>query len=74
MDSCGEKALLAPDDHNIIDTLAEAWYAAGRPEVAVTWEREALLLDPENPFYISQLEKFTRALEETESVPLVENE
>ena len=65
---------LAPDDHNIIDTLAEAWFAAGRPGVAVTWEREALLLDPENPFYVSQLEKFMGAMEEAEQAPLVEIE
>lgn len=52
---------LAPEDHNIIDTLAESCYAAGDPRTAVMWEKQALELDPENAFYISQLEKFEGA-------------
>jgi uncharacterized Ntn-hydrolase superfamily protein len=52
---------MAPEDHNIIDTLAESCYAAGDPLTAVIWEKKALELDPENAFYISQLQKFEEA-------------
>jgi uncharacterized Ntn-hydrolase superfamily protein len=53
--------LMAPEDHNIIDTLAESYYAAGEPDSAVVWEERALELDPGNAFYLSQLEKFLEA-------------
>lgn len=49
---------LAPDDHNIMDTLAEAFFRSGDPESAVEWEMKALSLDPENDFYQSQLSRF----------------
>lgn len=55
---------LAPDDHNIMDTLAEAFYASGDPEKAVEWETKALELDPDNQFYLTQIEKFTEDLED----------
>jgi uncharacterized Ntn-hydrolase superfamily protein len=49
---------LAPDDPNIMDTVAEAYFAAGDKSKAVYWEKEALKLDPENEFFKGQLKKF----------------
>lgn len=54
---------LAPDEAHIIDTLAEAYYAAGDYESAVMWEEKALAKEPDNEFYIQQLEKFKKARE-----------
>lgn len=63
-----EVALMAlemePEDANIMDTLAESYYAAGNYEQAVEWETRALELDPENQFFQQQLEKFETALED----------
>jgi uncharacterized Ntn-hydrolase superfamily protein len=56
--------LLAPEDPNIMDTYAEAHYAAGNYEEAVRWEKEALKKEPGNEFFKKQLEKFERALKE----------
>jgi uncharacterized Ntn-hydrolase superfamily protein len=54
---------LAPEDANIMDTVAEAYYAAGSHQEAVDWEKRALMIDPENEFFKNQLEKFQSALE-----------
>ncbi len=60
-----EQALdLAPQDHNIMDTLAEALFRSGDSESAVEWELRALELDPDNGFYQSQLSRFRDGLEE----------
>jgi len=60
-----ETALLAhemePEDANIMDTLAESYYASGMFEEAVAWEERALELDPENQFFQQQLNKFIMA-------------
>ena len=55
---------LAPEDANIMDTVAEAYYAAGDYEEAVRWETNALKIEPENTFFLGQLEKYKRALSE----------
>ena len=47
---------------NIMDTVAEAHYAAGNYRSAVEWETRALELDPENEFFQRQLEKYQEAL------------
>ncbi len=52
---------LAPEDANIMDTLAEAHYAAGDYASAIVWEEKALSFDPDNQFFIEQLEKFREA-------------
>ena len=52
---------LAPDDANVMDTVAEAYYAAGENEKAVAWEKEALAQDPGNAFFAEQLKKFEEA-------------
>ena len=52
---------LAPDDANVMDTVAEAHYAAGDYEDAVAWEKNALAADPQNKFFDEQLKKFERA-------------
>jgi uncharacterized Ntn-hydrolase superfamily protein len=52
---------LAPDDPNVIDTLAEAWFAAGDAGTAATWEERALQLAPENEFFQRQLIRFRGA-------------
>jgi uncharacterized Ntn-hydrolase superfamily protein len=54
---------LAPEDANIMDTLAEAYYAIGLYERAVFYEEEALKREPDNEFFIEQLKKFQKALE-----------
>lgn len=53
---------LDPEAHYIMDTLAEAYYAAGDYEQAIFWEKEALKKEPENKFYHAQLKKFEDAL------------
>ena len=53
---------LAPEDANIMDTVAEAYYAAGNYEEAVKWETNALKIEPENTFFLGQLEKYRAAL------------
>lgn len=52
---------LNPEDPNIMDTVAEAYYAAGKYRKAVRWEREALKLEPNNAFFKGQLKKFKAA-------------
>jgi uncharacterized Ntn-hydrolase superfamily protein len=51
---------LAPDDPNIMDTVAEAYFAAGDKSKAIYWEKEALKRDPENEFFKGQLKKFQK--------------
>lgn len=53
---------LSPEDANIIDTYAEALYAAGKYEEAVLREKKALKIEPENEFFKKQLRKFEKAL------------
>jgi uncharacterized Ntn-hydrolase superfamily protein len=53
---------LAPDDPNIMDTVAEAYYAAGEYRKAVEWEKKALAVEPNNAFFNEQLAKFEGAL------------
>lgn len=55
---------LAPDDPNIMDTLAEAYYASGDYRSAIVWEEKALEMDPDNEFFKEQLEKFTDGLKD----------
>ena len=55
---------LAPEDANIMDTVAEAYYAAGDYEEAIKWETNALKIESENAFFRGQLEKYKRALSE----------
>jgi tetratricopeptide (TPR) repeat protein len=52
---------LAPDDANVMDTVAEAYYAAGDYAAAIEWEREALAREPDNAFFREQLAKFEAA-------------
>jgi len=54
---------LAPEDANIMDTVAETYYAAGDYEQAIAWEKKALALDPDNEFFAEQLKKFEAARE-----------
>lgn len=49
---------LAPDDPNIMDTLAEVLFRLGNPAEAIEWERKALELDPENAYYLEQIARF----------------
>jgi len=53
---------LDPEDPNIMDTLAEAYYAKGEYEKAVYWEKKALEKEPDNEFFKKQLKKFQEAL------------
>jgi tetratricopeptide (TPR) repeat protein len=54
---------LDSEDANIMDTVAEAYYAKGDFEHAIQYEEEALKREPENQFFTQQLEKFKKALE-----------
>ena len=49
---------LAPDDPQIMDTLAEAFFAAGKVGEAAHWEREALKRMPGSEFMKKQLARF----------------
>ncbi|RKX69075.1 fimbrial assembly protein FimA [candidate division WOR-3 bacterium] len=49
---------LAPEDANIMDTMAEAYYAAGNWRMAIHWEKKALEKEPENEFFKKQLRRF----------------
>jgi uncharacterized Ntn-hydrolase superfamily protein len=53
---------LAPEDANIMDTVAEAYYAAGEYGKAVEWEKKALAIEPNSAFFNEQLVKFEGAL------------
>ncbi len=52
---------LASEDPNIMDTLAEAYYAAGDYASAIDWEEKALSFEPDNDFFKEQLMKFREA-------------
>ena len=52
---------LAPDDTNIMDTVAEAYYAAGDHSSAIKWEQKALKLEPASEYLKKQLEKYKQA-------------
>jgi uncharacterized Ntn-hydrolase superfamily protein len=51
---------LAPEDPNIMDTLAEACFAAGERRQAVHFEEEALRREPANEFFRQQLARFAK--------------
>jgi uncharacterized Ntn-hydrolase superfamily protein len=53
---------LVPEDANIMDTVAEAYYAAGEYEKAIEWEKKALAIEPNSAFFNEQLKKFEKAL------------
>jgi uncharacterized Ntn-hydrolase superfamily protein len=55
---------LDPEDANIMDTVAEAYYAMGDYENAIRYEKEALKREPNNQFFAKQLEKFQKALKD----------
>jgi len=46
-------------DPNLLDTLAESQFAAGRPEDAVETIDEAIALSPEQPYFTEQRRRFT---------------
>jgi uncharacterized Ntn-hydrolase superfamily protein len=54
---------LDPAEPNIMDTVAEAYYAAGDYQKAVDWEKEALKKDPSSEIFQQQLEKYKKARE-----------
>ncbi|MBN1433210.1 DUF1028 domain-containing protein [Candidatus Fermentibacterales bacterium] len=49
---------LAPEDANIMDTVAQAFFSAGQFAEAVEWERRALEIEPGNSFFQEQLQRF----------------
>jgi len=49
---------LSPDDANILDTLAEAYFRDGRPGEAVATIKRAIEIDPESAYFREQLERF----------------
>lgn len=55
---------LAPEADYIMDTLAEAYYAMGKYEKAVYWEKKALKKSPEDKFFQEQLKKYEQALDD----------
>jgi uncharacterized Ntn-hydrolase superfamily protein len=54
---------LAPEDPNIMDTLAEAYFVAGERRQAVYYEEEALKREPGNEFFRQQLARFAKDVE-----------
>ncbi len=51
----------APDDPNIVDTLAEAYFINGRIASAITTEQKALALAPDRKDLQKDMEKYKRA-------------
>lgn len=49
---------LSPEEPNILDTLAEAYFLCGDSSKAIQYEEKALYWKPGNEFYIKQLRKF----------------
>jgi uncharacterized Ntn-hydrolase superfamily protein len=57
--TAAERAVaLAPEDSGIVDTLAEAYFRAGRYDDAVAAGRRALELAPDDPYLAAQLRRF----------------
>jgi uncharacterized Ntn-hydrolase superfamily protein len=52
---------LTPDDTNIMDTVAEAYYASGDYANAIKWEQKALKLEPTSEYLKKQLQKYRQA-------------
>lgn len=46
-------------DPNVLDTLAEAQFAAGKPQAAVRTIEEAIALAPGEPYFVEQRRRFT---------------
>ena len=63
-------------DPNLLDTLAESQFAAGRPEDAVETIDEAIALRPEEPYFTEQRRRFTgdRGRDDRPSPPPEEDE
>jgi uncharacterized Ntn-hydrolase superfamily protein len=53
---------LAPDDPNIMDTLAEAFFVAGEISEALHYAKEAIKREPGNGYFRQQLERFMSKL------------
>ncbi len=51
-------AALKPEDANILDTLAEAYFRDGRAAEAVATIQRAIEIDPESIYFAEQLERF----------------
>jgi uncharacterized Ntn-hydrolase superfamily protein len=54
---------LEPEDANIIDTLAEAYFRKGLAEEAISTIKRAIEIDPESTYYKEQLARFEGALD-----------
>jgi len=54
---------LAPEDSNIMDTLAEVLFRLGDAESAIEWELRALEISPGDAYLEGQLERFSTALQ-----------
>jgi membrane associated rhomboid family serine protease len=63
-------------DPNLLDTLAESQFAAGRPEDAVETIDEAIALRPEEPYFTEQRRRFSgdRGRDDRPSPPPEEDE
>jgi len=56
-----ERAVIEVPAPHILDTLAQAYWANGRKEQAITAEKRALAANPAKPeYYLSQLKRFSR--------------
>lgn len=61
LDYANRASAIAPKDPNIMDTLAEAYFANGRIDDAIATEQKALALVPEQAEFKKNLEKFKLA-------------
>ena len=52
---------LDPDADYIMDTVAEAYFAMGKYDKAIYWEKKALKKSPDDKFFQEQLEKYEKA-------------
>lgn len=62
-----ERALtIKPDNYGYIDTLASAYFAAGKPSEAVKLEKRALIMRPNDSFMLHQLQRFEKGSSQTQ--------
>ena len=50
-------------DPQVLDTLAEAYFANGRFDLAIATENEAIAISPETPEFAESLERYRKAKE-----------
>jgi tetratricopeptide (TPR) repeat protein len=66
----GRAAELSKREPGILDTLAEAYHAAGRHDEAIAVMKECLAREPDDVYFQSQLQKFEEARAKAAELPV----